>query len=87
MLSKPRIRFYHRLDRAGAHSLRSAAARSAVPDTVVVLRPAKGGNIVIRSRLLDYTGVFMLHCRMMNHDEMSVMQTVEVVTDDRAKDS
>ena len=47
-------------------------------DSAVVPRPAKGGSIVIRSRFLDYTGVFMLHCHMMNHEEMGMMQTVEV---------
>src|SRR5262245_24594922 len=36
-------------------------------DSVVVPRPAKGGSTVIRSRFLDYTGVFMMHCHMMNH--------------------
>jgi FtsP/CotA-like multicopper oxidase with cupredoxin domain len=47
-------------------------------DTVVVPRPAKGGSVVIRSRFLDYTGVLMLHCHMMNHEETGMMQTVEV---------
>jgi FtsP/CotA-like multicopper oxidase with cupredoxin domain len=47
-------------------------------DTVIVPRPAKGGNTVIRSRFLHYNGVFMLHCHMMNHEEMGMMQTVEV---------
>jgi FtsP/CotA-like multicopper oxidase with cupredoxin domain len=47
-------------------------------DTVVVPRPAKGGSTVIRTRFLDYTGVFMLHCHMMNHEELGMMQTVEV---------
>jgi len=37
-------------------------------DTVTVTRA--GGSTVFRSRFLDYTGIFMLHCRM--------MQTVEV---------
>ena len=50
-------------------------------DTAVVPRPAKAGSVVIRSRLLDYTGVFMLHCHMMNHEEMGMMQTVEVYKD------
>jgi FtsP/CotA-like multicopper oxidase with cupredoxin domain len=50
-------------------------------DTVVVPRPAKGGSAVIRSRFLDYTGVFMLHCHMLNHEEMGMMQTVEVYKD------
>jgi FtsP/CotA-like multicopper oxidase with cupredoxin domain len=47
-------------------------------DTVVVPRPAKGGSTVIRSRFLDYTGVFMMHCHMMNHEELGMMQAVEV---------
>jgi FtsP/CotA-like multicopper oxidase with cupredoxin domain len=50
-------------------------------DTVVVPRPAKGGRTVIRSRFLDYTGVFMLHCHMMNHEELGMMQAVEVYKD------
>ena len=33
------------------------------------------------SRFLDYTGVFMLHCHMMNHEEMGMMRTVEVYKD------
>jgi FtsP/CotA-like multicopper oxidase with cupredoxin domain len=48
-------------------------------DTVLV--PNKGGSVVFRSRFLDYTGVFMLHCHMMNHEEMGMMQTVEVYKD------
>jgi FtsP/CotA-like multicopper oxidase with cupredoxin domain len=45
-------------------------------DTAVVER--KGGTLTFRSRFLDYTGIFMLHCHMMNHEEMGMMQTVEV---------
>ena len=48
-------------------------------DTVIV--PRNGGSVVFRSRFLDYTGVFMLHCHMMNHEEMGMMQTVEVYKD------
>ena len=47
-------------------------------DTVVVPRPAKGGSTVIRTRFLDYTGIFMLHCHMMNHEDLGMMQSVEV---------
>ncbi len=47
-------------------------------DTVVVPR---GGSVVLRSRFLDYTGIFMLHCHMMNHEELGMMQTVEVYKD------
>src|SRR5262249_5492016 len=49
--------------------------------TVVVPRPAKGGSTVIRSRFLDYTGVFMMPCHMMNHEELGMMQVVEVYKD------
>jgi FtsP/CotA-like multicopper oxidase with cupredoxin domain len=44
-------------------------------DTVLVPRK---GSVVLRSRFLDYTGVFMLHCHMMNHEEMGMMQAIEV---------
>jgi len=45
-------------------------------DTAIVER--KGGTFTFRSRFLDYTGIYMLHCHMMNHEEMGMMQTVEV---------
>ena len=45
-------------------------------DTAIVER--KGGTLTFRSRFLDYTGIYMLHCHMMNHEEMGMMQTVEV---------
>ena len=45
-------------------------------DTAIVER--KGGSLTFRSRFLDFTGVYMLHCHMMNHEEMGMMQTVEV---------
>ena len=48
-------------------------------DTAFVER--KGGTLTFRSRFLDYTGIFMLHCHMMNHEEMGMMQTVEVYKD------
>jgi FtsP/CotA-like multicopper oxidase with cupredoxin domain len=48
-------------------------------DTIVVHR--QGGSVVFRSRFLDYTGIYMLHCHMMNHEEMGMMQTVEVYKD------
>ena len=48
-------------------------------DTAIVER--KGGTLTFRSRFLDYTGVYMLHCHMMNHEEMGMMQTVEVYKD------
>lgn len=45
-------------------------------DSVIVDR--KGGEVVFRSRFLDFTGIYMVHCHMMNHEEMGMMQTVEV---------
>ena len=42
---------------------------------------AKGGQVVFRSRFLDFAGVYMVHCHMMNHEEMGMMQTVEVYKD------
>jgi FtsP/CotA-like multicopper oxidase with cupredoxin domain len=45
-------------------------------DTVVVPR---NGSIVFRSRFLDFSGKFVLHCHMMNHEELGMMQVVEVV--------
>jgi FtsP/CotA-like multicopper oxidase with cupredoxin domain len=44
-------------------------------DTVVLPR---NGSVTFRSRFLDFTGRFMLHCHMMNHEEMGMMQLVEV---------
>jgi FtsP/CotA-like multicopper oxidase with cupredoxin domain len=39
------------------------------------------GSLTFHSRFLDYTGRFMLHCHMMNHEELGVMQTVEAGKD------
>ncbi|MEP9376657.1 multicopper oxidase family protein [Aquabacter sp. CN5-332] len=44
-------------------------------DTVVVPRK---GSVTFRTRFLDFTGRFVLHCHMMNHEELGMMQIVEV---------
>src|SRR5262249_2959176 len=44
-------------------------------DTVVVPR---NGSVTFRARFLDFTGRFVLHCHMMNHEELGMMQVVEV---------
>ncbi len=44
-------------------------------DTVVLPR---NGSLTFRSRFLDFTGRFMIHCHMMNHEELGMMQVVEV---------
>jgi FtsP/CotA-like multicopper oxidase with cupredoxin domain len=51
-------------------------------DTAVLPR---NGSMTFRSRFLDYTGRFMLHCHMMNHEEMGMMQVVEVYADTHAE--
>ena len=44
-------------------------------DTVIVPRQ---GSVTFRSRFLDFTGRYVLHCHMMNHEELGMMQIVEV---------
>lgn len=38
-----------------------------------------GGSVTFRSRFLDFAGKYVLHCHMMNHEELGMMQVVEVV--------
>jgi FtsP/CotA-like multicopper oxidase with cupredoxin domain len=45
-------------------------------DTVVV--PANGGSVTFRTRFEDFTGKYVLHCHMMNHEDIGMMQVVEV---------
>ena len=45
-------------------------------DTAIVPR---NGSITFRTRFLDFTGKFVLHCHMMNHEELGMMQVIEVV--------
>jgi FtsP/CotA-like multicopper oxidase with cupredoxin domain len=47
-------------------------------DTAVLPR---NGSLTFRSRFLDITGRYMLHCHMMNHEELGMMQVVEVYDD------
>jgi FtsP/CotA-like multicopper oxidase with cupredoxin domain len=47
-------------------------------DTAIVPR---NGSITFRSRFLDFTGKYMLHCHMMNHEDLGMMQVVEVYAD------
>ena len=46
-------------------------------DTAIV--PNDGGSITFRTRFLDYTGKDLPHCHMMNHEELGMMEVVEVV--------
>jgi FtsP/CotA-like multicopper oxidase with cupredoxin domain len=43
-------------------------------DTVIVPR---NGSLTFRSRFLDFTGKSVLHCHMMNHEELGMMQLIE----------
>jgi FtsP/CotA-like multicopper oxidase with cupredoxin domain len=45
-------------------------------DTAIVPRQ---GSLTFRSRFLDFTGKTVLHCHMMNHEELGMMQVVEFV--------
>ena len=36
------------------------------------------GTLTFRSRFLDFTGRYVLHCHMMNHELLGMMQLVEV---------
>jgi FtsP/CotA-like multicopper oxidase with cupredoxin domain len=45
-------------------------------DTVIV---PHGGSVTFRTRFLDFTGKYVLHCHMMNHEELGMMQVFEVV--------
>ena len=47
-------------------------------DTAIVPR---NGTLTFRSRFLDFTGRYVLHCHMMNHEELGMMQIVEVSAD------
>lgn len=42
-----------------------------------VLVPRKS-SIVFRSRFLDFTGRLVMHCHMMNHEELGMMQVIEI---------
>jgi FtsP/CotA-like multicopper oxidase with cupredoxin domain len=43
-------------------------------DTAIVPR---NGSLTFRSRFLDFTGKTVLHCHMMNHEELGMMQLIE----------
>lgn len=45
-------------------------------DTVIVPRD---GGVTFRSRFLDFPGQTVLHCHMMNHEELGMMQLIEFV--------
>lgn len=44
----------------------------------VALSPGK--NVVIRMRFADFTGKFVFHCHILNHEDNGMMAVVEVVS-------
>ena len=40
-----------------------------------------GETIELKLKFTDYIGMYMLHCHMMNHEELGMMQAVEVYRD------
>jgi FtsP/CotA-like multicopper oxidase with cupredoxin domain len=51
------------------------------PIWVDTMNVPRNGSFTFRSRFLDFTGKYMLHCHMMNHEELGMMQVVEVYAD------
>ena len=41
--------------------------------------PKAPGSVTVRSRFLDFRGAYVMHCHMLAHEDMGMMQTVEVV--------
>jgi FtsP/CotA-like multicopper oxidase with cupredoxin domain len=53
-------------------------------DRIASAAPARDSAAAYRigeDQVRGFTGVFMMHCHMMNHEEMGMMQTVEVYKD------
>lgn len=46
-------------------------------DTVYI--PHNGGRVIMRSRFWDYTGKYVNHCHLLQHEDWGMMQAVEVV--------
>ena len=45
-------------------------------DTVLV---RKGKPLTVRTRYVRYTGRFVLHCHMLDHEDQGMMELVEIV--------
>lgn len=37
------------------------------------------GKVVVRHRFLDFTGLFVLHCHILVHEDLGMLQTVNVI--------
>ena len=41
--------------------------------------PNEPTSVTFRSRFVDFKGAYVMHCHMLVHEDMGMMQTVEVV--------
>jgi FtsP/CotA-like multicopper oxidase with cupredoxin domain len=42
--------------------------------------PDKNGSaLTLKARYLDYVGTFVLHCHILGHEDMGMMQLVKIV--------
>jgi FtsP/CotA-like multicopper oxidase with cupredoxin domain len=41
--------------------------------------PANPTSVTFRTRFRDFRGAFVMHCHMLAHEDMGMMQTIEVV--------
>jgi FtsP/CotA-like multicopper oxidase with cupredoxin domain len=39
-----------------------------------------GGYIKMRSRFVDFTGAYVLHCHILGHEDRGMMEMVQVVS-------
>jgi FtsP/CotA-like multicopper oxidase with cupredoxin domain len=44
------------------------------------MKPIGPASRHLQGRFLDFSGRFFLHCHMMNHEELGMMQVVEVAS-------
>jgi hypothetical protein len=48
------------------------------PIWVDTMNVPRNGSFIFCSRFLDFTGKYMLHCHMMNHEELGMVWVMEV---------
>ncbi|MGH8978187.1 MAG: multicopper oxidase domain-containing protein [Acidimicrobiia bacterium] len=42
------------------------------------MRLSPGEDVVVRARFTDFTGKFVFHCHILNHEDLGMMAVVEV---------
>lgn len=53
---------------------------AAVPPNSPSGTPAVSGYVKILTRFVDYTGMYVLHCHILGHEDRGMMQLVQVIT-------